>query len=64
MYVVVDIASRFLFSYLLQSKASVGVTRKLLGLPLTFGIPMIIGHVAVGEFTAKVVAHVCQWLRV
>ena len=62
--VVVDRASRFLFAYPLGSKDSVGVVRKLLELMLTFGVPMSVRSDAGGEFTAKVVAHLCQWLKV
>ena len=61
---VVDRANRFVFAYALQSKDSVGVARKLLELLLTFGVPLSIRSDAGGEFTAKVVAHLCQWLRV
>ena len=64
MLVVVDRASRFVFAYPLESKDSVGVARKLLELLLTFGVPLSIRSDAGGEFTAKVVAHLCQWLRV
>ena len=62
--VVVDRASRFVFAYPLESKDSVGVARKLMELLLTFGVPLSIRSDAGGEFTAKVVAHLCQWLRV
>ena len=61
---VVDRASRFVFAYPLESKDSVGVARKLLELLLPFGVPLPIKSDAWGEFTAKVVAHLCQWLRV
>ena len=57
--IVVDRASRFLFAYPLESKDSVGVARKFLELILTFGVPLSIRSDAGGEFTAKVVAHLC-----
>ena len=62
--VVADRASRFVFAYPLESKDSVGVTRNLLELLLTFGVPLLIRSDAGGEFTTKVVAHLCHWLRV
>jgi len=62
--VVVDRASKFLFAYPLPSKDAVGVSRKLLELLLTFGVPLSIRSDAGGEFTAQVVKHLCQWLRV
>ena len=64
MLIVVDRDSRFLFAYPLVSKDSAGVTRKLLELLLTFGVPMSIRSDEGGEFTAKVLAHLCQWLKV
>ena len=62
--VVVDRASRFLFAYPLEFKGSVGVARKLLELMPKLGVPMSTRSDAGGEFTAKVVAHLCQWLNV
>ena len=69
MIVVVDRVSKFFFANPLQSKhsvgvASVGIAWKLLGLLLTFGVPMSIRCDAGGQFTAKVVAHLWYWLRV
>ena len=61
--VVVDTASKFLFAYPLPSKDTVGVSRKLLELLLTFGVPLSIQSDAGGEFSAQVVKHLCQWLR-
>ena len=61
---VVDRANRFVFAYALQSKDSVGVARKLLELLLTFGVPLSIRSDGGREFAAKLVAHLCQWLRV
>ena len=62
--VIVDRASRLLFAYPLESKDSVAVARKLLKLLLTFGVPISIRSDAGEEFTAKVVAHLCKWMRV
>ena len=62
--VVVDRASRFLFAYPLEPKDSVGVARKLLEMLLTFEVPLPITTDAEGEFTGKVVTHLCQWVRV
>lgn len=62
--VVVDRASKFLFAYPLPSKDAVGVSRKLLEVILTFGVPLSIRSDAGGEFTAQVVKNLCQWLRV
>ena len=61
--IVVDRASRFLLAYP-EYKDSAGVVRHLLEPSLTFGVPLPIRSDAWGEFTAKVVAHLCQWLRV
>ena len=54
--VVVDRASEFLFAYPLPSKDAVGVSRKLLQLLLTFGVPLSIRSDAGGEFTAQVLS--------
>lgn len=62
--VVVDRARKFLFAYPLPSKDAVGVSRKLLELLLTFGVPLSIRSDVGGKFTAQVVKHLCQWLRV
>ena len=62
--VVVDRASKFLFAYPLPSKDAVGVSRKLLELLLTFGVPLSIRSDAGGEFTAQMVKHFCQRLKV
>ena len=47
--VVVDRASKFLFAYPLPSKDAVGVSRKLLELLLTFGVPLSVRGDAGGE---------------
>ena len=59
-----DWASRFVFAYPLEPKESVRVARKLLELLLAFGVPLSIRSDGGREFTAKLVAHLCQWLRV
>ena len=62
--IVVDRASKFIFAYPLQSKGAVEVSRKLLDLMLTFGVPLSLRSDAGGEFTASVVKHLCTWLKV
>ena len=52
--VVVDKASRFLFTYPLPSKESQGSARILLDLCLTFVVPSFIRADGRGEFTASV----------
>lgn len=61
---VVDRASKFVFAYPLESKGSVSVARKLLASFVIYGGTLSTGSDAGGEFTAKVVAHWCQWLKV
>ena len=51
--VVVDTASKLLFAYLLRSKEAVGVSRKLLELLLTFGVPLSMRSDTAGEFAAQ-----------
>lgn len=62
--VVVDKATKFLFGFPLPSKEAVEVSRKLMELILTFGVPVRIQSDAGGEFTAKVVEHLCKWLNI
>ena len=50
--VVVDRASKFIFGYPLASKGSLEVSRKLMELILTFGVPQSIRSDGGGEFTA------------
>ena len=64
MLVVVDRASRFVVAYPLESNDSVRVARELLELLLSFGVPLLVRSDSRGKFTAKVVAYLCQWLRV
>ena len=61
---MVDRASKVLFAYPLPSKDAVWVSRKLLNLLLTFGVPLSIRSDARREFTAQIVKHLCQRLRV
>ena len=62
--VVMDKASKFLFGFPLPSKEAVEVSRKLMELMLTFGVPVRMQSDA-GEFTGKVVQHLCTyWLKV
>ena len=62
--VVVDRASMFLFEYPLACKGSLEVSRKLVELTLTFGVPQSIKSYGGGEFTAQVVSHLSRWLNV
>lgn len=62
--VVVERASKFVFGYPLPSKSALEVSRKLLELMLTFGVPISLRSDAGGEFTATVVKHLCTWLHV
>lgn len=62
--VVVDKATKFLFGFPLSSLEAVEVSRKVMELMLTFGVPVRIRGDAGGEFTAKVVKHLCIWLNV
>ena len=52
-----DKASKFLFGFPLPSKEAVEVSRKLMELMLTFGVPVRMQSDAGGEFTGKVVQH-------
>ena len=61
---VVDRASKFLTAFPLPTKEAVGVSRKLLSLLLTFGLPLSIWCDLGGEFVADVMEHLCRWLRV
>ena len=62
--VIMDRASKFLFAYPLPNKTAENVAKKLLELPLTFGIPLSLHSDPGTEFTAKVVQHLCKWLNV
>ena len=62
--VVVDRASKFLTAFPLPTKEAVGVSRKLLRLLLTFGLPLSIRCDPGGEFVTDVMEHLCRWLRV
>ena len=55
--VVVDRASIFLLTYPLPSKNAVEVSRKVMAVLLTFGMPPSTRSIAGGEFTAQVVKH-------
>ena len=55
--VVVDRASKFLLTYPLPSKNAVEVSRKVMAVLLTFGMPPSTRSIAGGEFTAQVVKH-------
>ena len=59
-----DIASEFLFVYPFSNKTAENVSKKLLELRLTFGIPLSLRTGLGTEFTAEVVQHLCTWLNV
>lgn len=56
---VVDRASKFLFSYPLETKTALGIP-----VCVTFRLPLWTRSDAVGQFTAHVVQHLCKWLGV
>ena len=62
--VIVDRVSKFLFDYPLPNKTAENVTKKLLELLLTFGIPLSLRSDPGTEFTAEVVQPLCKWLNV
>eukprot|EP00752_Nemacystus_decipiens_P015644 g13961.t1 len=62
--VVVDRASKFLAAFPLPNKDALSVSRKLLGLLLTFGLPLSIRADMGSENTAQVMQHLCSWLKV
>ena len=62
--VIVDRASKFLFAYPLPNETAENVIKKLLELPLTFGIPLSLRSDPGTGFTAEVVQHLCKWLNV
>ena len=61
---VVDLAAKFLTAFPLLTKEAIGVSRKLLGLLFTFGLPLSIRCDPEGEFMADVMQRICRWLRV
>ena len=62
--IIVDRASKFLFTYPLPNKTAENVAKKLLELLLTFGIPLSLRSNPGTEFTAELVQHLCKWLNV
>ena len=64
LHVRVDRASQILFNYPLPSKTTENLSKKLLGLLLTFGIPLSMHSDPSTEFTAEVVQHLRKWLNV
>ena len=61
---IVDRASKFLFAFPTPTKEAAPVSRIMLNLCLTFGIPKAIRSDKGGEFAATVVSDLCRWLRV
>eukprot|EP00752_Nemacystus_decipiens_P011522 g10231.t1 len=62
--VVVDRDSKFLAAFPLPNKDALSVSRKLLGLLLTFGLPLSIRADLGSVNTAQVMQHLCSWLKV
>ena len=60
----VDRVSKFLLAYPLPNKTAENVTKKLLELLATFGIPLSLRSDPATEFTAEVVQYLCKWLNV
>ena len=63
-FVIVDRASKLLFTYSLPNKTAENVAKKLLELLLTFGTPLSLRSDPGMEFTIEVVQHLCKWLNV
>ena len=59
-----DRASKLLLAYLLPNETAENVTKKLLELLLTFGIPLYLRSDPGTDFTAEVVQHLCKWFNV
>eukprot|EP00903_Cladosiphon_okamuranus_P005335 g5333.t1 len=62
--VVVDRASKFLAALPLPTKDALGVSSKLLELLLNFGLPLSIRSDMGSEYTARVMQHLCNWLKI
>ena len=62
LFVIMDRASKFLFSYPLPNKTAENMANELLELLLTFGIPVSLCSDPVTEFTADDGQHFCKWL--
>ena len=62
--VIVNRASRFLFTYPLPNKTVENVAKKLREVLSTFGIPLSLRSDPGTDFTAEVVKHLCKWLNV
>ncbi|CAB1106551.1 unnamed protein product [Ectocarpus sp. CCAP 1310/34] len=60
----VDRATKFLFGFPLKTKERVGVSRKLLGLLLIFGLPTSIRCDPGRDNTSEIMEHPCRWLKV
>ncbi|CAB1114741.1 unnamed protein product [Ectocarpus sp. CCAP 1310/34] len=61
--VVVDRASKFLTAFPLPSKDALGVSSKLLELLLIFGMPFSVRADMGSENIARVMKHLCNWLK-
>ena len=64
LFVIVNRASKFLFTYPLPNKTAENAVKKFLELLLTFGMPLSPRSDPGTEFTAEIVQHLCKWLNV
>ena len=62
--VVVDRGSKFLAAFPLPARDALSVSRKLLGLLLTFGVMFSIRADMESENIARVMQHLCNWLKI
>lgn len=62
--VIVDRASKYLIAYPLPTKEALGVSRRLLEVLTTFGLPLAIRTDPGSENIAQVTQHLCKWLKV
>ncbi|CAB1107819.1 unnamed protein product [Ectocarpus sp. CCAP 1310/34] len=60
---VVDRASKFPFGFPLETNQAVGVARVVVELCLTYGVPKTVRCDEGPEFGARLVKHLCRWLR-
>ena len=61
--VIVDRASKFLSACPLPNETAKNAAKKLIVLPLNYGIPPSLRSDPSTEFTPEVVQHLCKWLN-
>ena len=64
LFIVVDKASKFMSTYLLESKEAECAARNLLGLAPTFGVLLSLHSDTGIQFFQAAVTHLCRWLYV